>query len=413
MKGAELRSKSVVAFLFPEDIQVPANLREYYVSEDLFNRGFGVRWFYASRSNFRFDHDFLAKRVLSRKVFRGFLGNYIIHPVYLAKTYLHQGIRIVWISGWSERSLIYLIWYVLLLRICRIRVVYDPIDPIYEYAIATHREVNYTLLKKTAAMLLYSLVDLVIVVNDVQKRMLVANGCRERKLRVGFYGANIDFFRNRENQRLTAIEHLDLQGKFLIGWIGHMSLFKGLEEILVPLIRTLREEIPNVHFFIAGAGNRELMNRFVSLEKEGVYPLTVMGQIPYEELYGITCLMNVYVVPTKADDQYSKAIFPIKIFDAISCGVPVVTTRTPLAEEVGMHFDSICFADFDYRSYRQEILKIYCNYDMYKSMATKSMRNIAEYSSRLFASKIADYIEKEVTRDIRCYQGMSQIVPKD
>jgi glycosyltransferase involved in cell wall biosynthesis len=391
-------TKKTIAFLFTEDVIIPRNLREYYISEVLKDRGFRVLWFYTSFMNYVFDYNFLVKKVFSRNIFRSFFGKYIIHPAYLLFIYLQHGIKIVWISGWSERRFRYLLWYILLLKLFRIKVVYDPIDPIYEYAIATHGSINYCRLKHIISILLYSLVDLVIALNDWQKQMLITNGVRGNKIHVGFYGANVDFFRTRKNQRLSAIDHFIFHDKFVIGWIGHMALFKGLEEIFIPLIMHLREEIPNVHFLLAGAGDKELIDKFVNIEKEGLYPLTVLGRIRYEELYGITSLLNLYIVPTKINDQYSKSIFPIKIFDAIACGVPVITTRTPLVEQIGEDFNSIYSVNFDYSSYKTEILNIYHNYDICKSKAMKSRENIEKYNNKILASSICDYIEKDILK---------------
>lgn len=111
-----------------------------------------------------------------------------------------------------------------------------------------------------------------------------------------------------------------------VGFVSGAAPRRGIEELL-EAIRLVREIVPEteLHLFLAATGpeSAAYLDRLRSSLADDLR--TTIGSVPYASLgqaLGNTC---VVVIPTPAH-PYWDSVAPIKLFDAMAAGRPIVTT---------------------------------------------------------------------------------------
>ena len=128
----------------------------------------------------------------------------------------------------------------------------------------------------------------------------------------------------------------DPQGRFSVGYVGSLYPGKGMNRIA-----QLAERLPDVAFHIVG-GTPDQQTHW-QRETAGSRNLTFHGfkqqpELPYY-LHGFDVLIapyeaEVYVSEKRGANNLAKWMSPLKLFEYMSAGKPIVTTRLRVIEEV-------------------------------------------------------------------------------
>lgn len=381
-----------IGFIFNSCIDVPLNLREYYLSLELIKRGHLVKWFCEEKEgHYEFPYNIPKSFIIPRREHR-----IRYYPQYLSNVFKKHGIKYVWISGWYERNALFLLYLVLILRIMGYRILYDPIDPIHEFSQADGQRLKLSNEVKNLICLnmVYALADATFLVTEELRSALIAKGAPEKKLHVAYWGT--DRARFNELSACSDYRHkYDLDNRFVIGWLGHMNPFKGISEVIIPLIKKAPDFIDNVCFLIGGKG--ELRWQFEQLVKEG-YPLLLLDEVGYDDAPAFTASLDLYLVPINTETEFGRSIRPVKLFDAIAMGVPVVVTRTPATITIAHLSRGVNLVDTEFDSFLQAVLNIYQNYNIVKLLANEDKLNISSYTHESVSMIIADLIQELMAR---------------
>lgn len=346
-----------IAFFPVTHLHLPHNYREYYLSMELTRRKWDVRWLRpASGTNRGVELEWPVLEFPDLDV----RGRKYILPAYLAQRLRAAGIRILWLSGWNIRDLSELHMMVRILRVSGIHVVYDPIDPICEFLAAQAQggidpaqlERSYELARK-----IYHDCDLVVSVTPELRDLLAEHGAPADRIIVGRWGTDASRF-DRGKVSCDLKERLGLDPRtFLVGWLGTMEPFKGLEEMILPLIESIGEARPDFHFVIAGRGTLEPRVRQWAAERPQL-PVTIMPTVPYDDAPNFTGSLDAYLVPTNPNTEYARSICPVKCFDALAMGTPLIVTRTPATSFLEESGAPVRLVDFDRDSFQNALLEL-------------------------------------------------------
>jgi glycosyltransferase involved in cell wall biosynthesis len=130
--------------------------------------------------------------------------------------------------------------------------------------------------------------------------------------------ANLDLFSpDRPNTHA-------LPARFVV-FFGSLTAWQGVETLVAALARPEWPE--DLHLVILGDGRL----RDVVAAAAARYPrLHWLGQLPYAEVGGIVARAVAGLVPKNAQgDRQDTGLFPLKLFEILACGVPVVVTDFP------------------------------------------------------------------------------------
>lgn len=119
------------------------------------------------------------------------------------------------------------------------------------------------------------------------------------------------------------LAHLGLEGKFVVGSTSNMLRYEGLD-LLLRALKAVQLRVPSVQALLVGAGTQ-----FEELQAQartmGV-PVTFTGKVPAAEVPQMLRLFNVFVIPRR-DVTITRFAGPIKLVEAMACGLPIVGSR--------------------------------------------------------------------------------------
>lgn len=166
-------------------------------------------------------------------------------------------------------------------------------------------------------LFLYKKADLIIPVTDSFKQNLISRGVLEHKIRVVKNGVDLSIYKPEEKDK-DLLNKLDLNDKYIVGYIGTHGMAHGLSFIL-DSIKDLDGEI---HFlFIGGGASKEkLLEQAKELELSNC---TFLDFVPKSEITRYISIVDVALVNLKKSDTF-KSVIPSKIFENAAMQKPIL-----------------------------------------------------------------------------------------
>lgn len=393
-KPENARGGRRLAFVFSRKIEYPPvirNIKTYYISREMTNRGVEVNWVQLGGESGRWVQDGIRFTVL-RAPRKG-----PFHEVFQAFRFvtfcIASRIDLAYEDEWlflRKKPMVRLLGN-MILRFSGVKVVLDQRDPFVDFEIAAgelkegsreHRRLG------SLRSLLLRQADLIILPSKAYASTYGAEGIPgERALGI-FRGIDPGLFSWRGD---TSVEksNLGLGGKFVVGWFGLMHPYRMINEIIIPLIENLPTKIPNAHFLIGGEG--PLLHEF---EKVSQGPaggsLTLLGEIPYAKLADYVSACDVTICPVSTKYRFTMNSNWLKIAESIAVGTPIIASRTRSSELDFAGVDGIIWTDSDYESFLRAIRDVQKNLEFYRAKARVQATNFGAFSIRSTIPMIAD-----------------------
>jgi glycosyltransferase involved in cell wall biosynthesis len=179
--------------------------------------------------------------------------------------------------------------------------------------------------------------DAVIVVSAELRAHAVGLGTAPERVHVLPNGVNASLFHQAErDQQVRARWQLD--GSPVIGFVGGLRPWHGVEALPV-LLEKLNERFPGVRLVVVGDGplRGELEQ---GLDQRGLRSQTVLiGQVPHEEVATVIRQFDVAIAPY-ARPAHPFYFSPLKLFEYMACGIPVVAPELGQIAEIIQHGQS-------------------------------------------------------------------------
>ena len=168
--------------------------------------------------------------------------------------------------------------------------------------------------------------DMVLANCERLKEYVLRMGARHETTRVVSEGIDLDQFDpaidgNKMREKL-GLKKEDLV-LFFMGWIYR---FSGLREVALDLGQT---ENKNMKLLVVGKGDLyqelEEMSRRPDLKGR----LLLAGERPYQEMPGFVAVSDICLLPAYPNEKVMQHIVPIKLYEYLAMGKPVISTRLP------------------------------------------------------------------------------------
>lgn len=238
--------------------------------------------------------------------------------------------------------------------------------------------------------------DKIVAVTPCIKRVLETEYNAESKNIVVIpNGANTDLFKPMDQKE--AKEELKLvQDANYVGFVGNLAPWQGVE-YLVQSAPSILKEIPNARFLIVGDGQmkEELMDL---AEKTGVSDKFIFtGAVPYEEVPKYINASDVCVAPFIKERNMRIGLSPLKIYEYLACGTPVVSSMIPNLEFIEEQNAGILVEPENPEELAKAIIKLLKDEKLRKKMGRNGREYVVKnHSWETVAERVAEVCEDAV-----------------
>lgn len=183
--------------------------------------------------------------------------------------------------------------------------VYHCVDPLIEPYQTRHGLINEEILVKD--------VDMVI---STSKELCNKKGLLNKRSFFSPNAANISHSQKALDPKLSVADILSGIKKPVIGYFGNIE-----RRIDYELVKSLIKDNPDKNFVFIGP-----VDRYYANEEDYKYPnIFFKGPVPYDLMPAVLKGFDVAIIPFKKD-EVSNNIFPLKLFEYLGSGKPVVST---------------------------------------------------------------------------------------
>ncbi|MCX8175020.1 MAG: glycosyltransferase family 4 protein [Candidatus Micrarchaeota archaeon] len=180
--------------------------------------------------------------------------------------------------------------------------------------------------------------DLIIAVSRRTKAQVMRLGADERKIRVVYNGVDMRRFASAQIDGQAADDFK--RNRRVVLFLGRLTEQKGPVQFLHAAAKVLSKD-KNVLFLVAGKG--ELLPLLINMSLQlGISEnVRFLGYLSEEDQRRIYKLADVYVMPSTSEP------FGITALEAMSCGVPVIISKTSGVAEIAKSAIKVDFWDIN------------------------------------------------------------------
>jgi glycosyltransferase involved in cell wall biosynthesis len=204
---------------------------------------------------------------------------------------------------------------------CGVPFAYYLIDALH--TLIPQRE--FTLLGKILERRILRSSNVVFVINKQLREYAVGMGADPRK--VALLGAGIDterFNPGVDGEKIRKQFHIG-EDEIVLFFMGWLYNFSGIKEVANSMLS--HKNKPTIRLLVLGRG--DLFEDLRNLQKNELKDrLILVGWQPYEEVPEYVSASDICLLPAY-NNNVMRNIVPIKIYEYMACGKPVITTKLP------------------------------------------------------------------------------------
>ncbi len=172
----------------------------------------------------------------------------------------------------------------------------------------------------------------VVTLSESMKADIVSRGIEPQKVHVVPNGVDSIAFAPRERSAALA-QRWGLTGRFVFGYVSNLDHFREGHELLIEAAALYAAQGIDAVALIVGDGSRadelKAMARRRGVESRVVFT----GKVPHSEVLDYYALYDVFVIP-RVDERAARLVTPLKPFEAMAAGIPVVVSDLPALTEI-------------------------------------------------------------------------------
>jgi glycosyltransferase involved in cell wall biosynthesis len=252
---------------------------------------------------------------------------------------------------------------------------------------------NLRILKILQALevILYRKATHIVVVTNSFQRYLEGLGINSQKITVIRNGINLEHFYPR-NKCTSLIDRLNLQGKFVVGYIGTIGLAHNLDILLnAAKLFALDHKWQNIQFLIVGEG-AEKLKLIQRIKRESIGNVAILDGVSKEDVVNYYSILDAAVIHLKKDPLFEQVI-PSKLFELVGQAIPILHgvqgESAQLVEEYGV---GVVFSSDDPNSLKMAIESLHDN----PNISNQSIANAIKYAPLFDRKQLADEMYKSL-----------------
>ncbi len=234
---------------------------------------------------------------------------------------------------------------------------------------------------------LYRDANKVIAVTDAFKTELVERGIEAEKIAVVTNGSNLDLFVPKEKDG-ALLRQLQLEGKFIVGYIGTHGLAHKLDFIIQAAAAINDAQI---HFLFIGDGAEK--ETIVQQAKVlALHNVTFLDPISKESVPRYLSIIDLSLAPLKKSDTF-KSVIPSKIFEASAMRKPTLLGVEGEAQKIVESYGAgLCFEPENEADFLAKLSRLHNDAVLYGQCVSGCEKLAHDFDRKLLASKMLECI---------------------
>lgn len=231
---------------------------------------------------------------------------------------------------------------------------------------------------------------IVAVTPRIKEVLVAALGIKPEKIAVIPNGANTDLFKPMDTNQ--ARRQLNLSGAdYFVTFVGMLAAWQGVE-YLIRSAPYILKGYPESKFPIVGDGT--MKQGLIELtQRIGVSDRMIFtGMVPYDKVPLYINASDVCVVPKK---PMAGGYSPLKLYEYMACGKPVVATRTSGFEILEGNNAGLLVNPENLQEFAEAIIKLLQDPELRKQMGENGRKYVVEnHSWESVAKRVAEVCEQ-------------------
>ena len=223
-----------------------------------------------------------------------------------------------------------------------------------------------------------------IVITRGLKNFFLAKDVEEEKVLVAHDGVDLAMFEDRGGTTTLRKQYGISPTKKVIGHIGKLRTMgkeKGVEEILVAF-SSIVKTIPEAFLLLVGPNEGELPNVYNLLRDLGISTdsYKVVAHVPQRDIPPFVHMSDVLVMYYPATGHYTQYMSPLKLFEYMASGRPIVASDLPSIREVLNEQNAVLVEAGNALALQHGIIKVLNSKLFRENIAKQALRDIQHYS---------------------------------
>ena len=168
---------------------------------------------------------------------------------------------------------------------------------------------------------------LTLSINKKLQELTIKNGTPENKTKVIPAGIDLKKYKTQNTDQLKQKYNIKNQDTVLF-FMGYIYHFAGIKE-LATKIGQKQKEYPNIKLLIVGDGEAYEDLKKIQEKYNLQDQLILTGRQPYDLIPQFLSIPDYCLLPAYQDEEIMQDIVPIKIYEYLAMGKPVISTLLP------------------------------------------------------------------------------------
>ena len=177
--------------------------------------------------------------------------------------------------------------------------------------------------------------------------------------------------------------------RFTVGYTGHLYAGRGVE-----LLLAIAAQLPEMNFIIAGGEPQDVARVHNRVQVGHLDNILLAGFVPNADLPRYQAACDVLLMPyqrqvaASSGGDISRYLSPMKLFEYLACGRPIVSSDLPVLQEVLSSENAILLNGEDVDAWVAALQRLEAEPDLRLRLAARARADAQQYSWEARAGKI-------------------------
>jgi len=232
--------------------------------------------------------------------------------------------------------------------------------------------------------------DLLVAVSQALRSHLEEAGVNLRKVEILPNGVDTGLFRPEvDNSPLRS--QFETDGRFVVGFVGSFKAWHGVD-FLLEAFKWLRGKDASYHLLLVGDGPMRAQLEEESRELGLQEAVTLVGNVPHEEIPRYLALMDVAVAPYPALENFYFS--PLKLYEYMAGGRAVVASKIgQVAEVIADGFTGLLYEPGDEEAFIGCIRRLRADESLRRELGQNARMACSKNTWRRNAERVVGWVE--------------------